>query len=161
MFILEGIPAILCGVYTYFFVPNYPDEHAKFLTAEEKETVIEALPKTQPKGSAKTWNSAQVGALFRDPTFASFTFIWIFHAIGGWGISKVLPTVIYELDLTNSAIAQLMTMVSLFVQYTLAGRLDGLTFDLACLHFRMYLSCPHRLDDPQEESVKLDSCNST
>ena len=112
MFILEGIPAILCGVYTFFFVPNYPDENATFLTADEREVVVDALPKTQPKGSAKTWNSEQVRALFKDPTFTTFTMIWIFHAIGGWGISKVLPTVIYELDLTGSAVAQLMTMVS-------------------------------------------------
>ena len=115
VFILEGIPAILCGFYTFFFLPNYPDEKAKFLTTEEREIVVKALPKTQPKGGAKTWNSQQVKALFKDPTFPSFTMIWICHAIGGWGISTVIPTVIYELGLTDTAIAQLMTMVSALI----------------------------------------------
>jgi hypothetical protein len=32
---LEGIPAILCGIYTYFMLPNYP-ETAKFITEEER-----------------------------------------------------------------------------------------------------------------------------
>lgn len=38
--------------------------------------------------------------------------IWITHGIGGWGISFVLPTVIYELRIpnTNTAISQVMTM---------------------------------------------------
>ena len=114
LFILEGIPIILCSFYTFFRLPNYPDENAKFLTAEEKETIRESLPKTQPKGHAKTWDSEQVKALFKDPTFPFFTLIWIFHAIGGWGINTVLPTVIYELGLTGTAEAQLMTMVRFF-----------------------------------------------
>jgi len=36
VFILEGLPAIVCGVVTYFVLPNRPAE-AKFLTLEEKE----------------------------------------------------------------------------------------------------------------------------
>ena len=38
--------------------------------------------------------------------------IWITHDIGDWGISFVLPTVIYELGISNTAISQVMTMVS-------------------------------------------------
>lgn len=109
MFILEGIPAILCGIYTFFFLPDYP-ETAKFLTEDEKDAIITHLPKTQPKSLAETWNWQQVKGLFHDPTFPTFTLIWIFHSIGGWGVSTVLPTVIYQLGLTDSAEAQLMTM---------------------------------------------------
>ena len=101
MFIIEGIPIILCGVYTFFRLPNYPDEKSTFVTPEEKQTILESLPKTQPNGHAKTWNSEQVKALFKDPTFPAFSLIWICHAIGGWGITTVLPTVIYELGLTG------------------------------------------------------------
>ncbi|KAM0283170.1 hypothetical protein ACHAQH_002652 [Verticillium albo-atrum] len=36
--------------------------------------------------------------------------IWITHGIGGWGISFVVPTVIYELGISNTAISQIMTM---------------------------------------------------
>jgi sugar phosphate permease len=111
LFIIEGIPAILCGIYTFFMLPNFPDENCKFLPEEDKRTILDSLPKTQPKAGAKTWNAEQVKALFKDPTFPTFTLIWVCHAIGGWGIGTVLPTVIYELGLTNTAVAQLMTMV--------------------------------------------------
>jgi hypothetical protein len=107
----EGIPAIFCGVYTYFFLPNYPDS-CKFFSEDEKRAIIANLPATQPTSSAKTWDWTQAKTLFKDPTFFTFTLLWICHAIGGWGVSTVLPTVIYELGMTGTAVAQLMTMVS-------------------------------------------------
>ena len=109
VFILEGIPAILCGIYTFFRLPNYP-ESSTFITIEDKQVILNNLPKTQPTSTAKTWNSGQVKTLFTDATMVTFTMIWAFHAIGGWGVSTVLPTVIYELGLTDTAVAQLMTM---------------------------------------------------
>jgi hypothetical protein len=51
-----------------------------------------------------------VKSLFRSPTFFPFLMIWSTHGIGGWGISFVFPTVIYELDISNTAISQVMTM---------------------------------------------------
>lgn len=60
---------------------------------------------------SKTFNLEQVKTLFRDPTFIPFLLIWITHGIGGWGITFVLPTVIYELGISNTAISQVMTMV--------------------------------------------------
>lgn len=53
---------------------------------------------------------AQVKALLKSPSFIPFTLIWITHGIGGWGISFILPSVIYELGMSNTAIAQVMTM---------------------------------------------------
>lgn len=62
--------------------------------------------------NSKTFNLDQVKTLFRDPTFIPFLMIWITHGIGGWGITFVLPTVIYELGISNTAISQVMTMAS-------------------------------------------------
>lgn len=107
----EGIPAILCGVYTYFFLPDYPDS-SQYLSEDEKRAIMGNLPATQPTSSAKTWDWSQAKLLFKDATFPTFTILWICHAIGGWGVSTVLPTVIYELGMTGTAVAQLMTMVS-------------------------------------------------
>lgn len=52
--------------------------------------------------------------MLKSPTFVPFTMIWITHGVGGWGISFVLPTVIYELGISNTGIAQVMTMVRKF-----------------------------------------------
>lgn len=77
---------------------------------DEKRAIIANLPATQPSSSAKTWDWSQARKLVKDPTFSTFTLLWICHAIGGWGVSTVLPTVIYELGMTGTAEAQLMTM---------------------------------------------------
>ncbi|KAF4912802.1 MFS transporter prlL [Colletotrichum viniferum] len=98
LFILEGIPAIL-----------YP-ETSSFLTESERDTVLADLPEQAPTMKAKTINFEQVKELFRSSTFIPFLMIWITHGIGGWGISFVLPTVIYELGISNTAISQVMTM---------------------------------------------------
>jgi ACS family tartrate transporter-like MFS transporter len=42
LLILEGAPAIVCGVLTYFLLSNRPDE-AKFLSADEKAQIREEL----------------------------------------------------------------------------------------------------------------------
>lgn len=59
---------------------------------------------------SETFSKAQVKALITDPSYVPFLLIWITHGIGGWGISFVLPSVIYDLGLTNTAISQVMTM---------------------------------------------------
>lgn len=109
LFILEGIPAVLCGIYTYFMLPNYP-ETSNLLSEEDKRIIIDNLPKTQPSSRAKTFDLEQFKGVFRNPTTITFVLIWICHAIGGWGVQTVLPTVIFELGLTGSATSQLMTM---------------------------------------------------
>ena len=90
----------------------FRSDSSKFFSEEEKRAIIANLPATQPTSKAKTWDWAQARMLLRDPTFGTFTLLWICHAIGGWGVSTVLPTVIYELGMTGTAVAQLMTMVS-------------------------------------------------
>ena len=42
LLILEGIPAIVCGLFTYFLLPSRP-EKAKFLTVEEKQWITAEL----------------------------------------------------------------------------------------------------------------------
>lgn len=46
LLILEGIPAILGGVLTYFLLPDRPAE-AKFLTAEEKDWIMSELSREE------------------------------------------------------------------------------------------------------------------
>jgi hypothetical protein len=92
---------------------HLPDpETAKFLTEKDRRTVLEHLPESAPNMKAKTVNMKQIKALLCDPTWVTFTILWMTHGIGGWGIQFVLPTVIYELGMTDTAISQLMSMVS-------------------------------------------------
>jgi hypothetical protein len=98
-------------VYTFFYLPNYP-QTARFLSEEERGAIIVDLPKQAPTMRAKTFDSEQIKSLFKSPSFVPFLMIWITHGIGGWGISFVLPNVIYDLGISNTAISQIMTIVS-------------------------------------------------
>ncbi|KAL7917147.1 high-affinity nicotinic acid transporter [Trichoderma austrokoningii] len=109
MFILEGLPIIFCGIYTYFYLPNYP-QIATFLTSDEKRALLTNLPEDSPTMRGSTWDWNQVKDMLRNPTFVPFLVIWAAHGIGGYGITFILPSVVYELGISNTAIAQLMTM---------------------------------------------------
>ncbi|KAF9694314.1 hypothetical protein EKO04_007901 [Ascochyta lentis] len=91
LLILEGIPDILFSVYTW-------------------SSIVADLPRQAPTMHAKTFDVDQIRELFRSKTFVTFLMIWITHGIGGWGISFVLPTVIYQLGISNTAISQIMTI---------------------------------------------------
>jgi len=109
VFILEGIPALILGIACLFCLPNYP-EPAFFLSAQERQAVLDAMPKNQPTAGSKTWDSEQVKATLKDPVFYTFLLIWTCLAIGGWGVTVAFPSVIYALRLQGTSISQLMTM---------------------------------------------------
>ena len=46
LLILEGVPAIVCGLFTYFLLPSRPEE-AKFLTGEEKQWIAAQLAREE------------------------------------------------------------------------------------------------------------------
>ncbi|KAF8876114.1 MFS general substrate transporter [Mucidula mucida] len=109
LFIIEGIPAILMGVATLFILPDYP-QTAKFLSERERATVIGRLSSDAPTKESKTWDTPQVIRLVSDPSFWSFSAVWFCHAVGGFGLSYVLPTVIYELGFTTTALSNVLSM---------------------------------------------------
>ncbi|CAH2354540.1 allantoate permease [[Candida] railenensis] len=109
LFILEGLPTVLLGIFTFFFLPNFIED-AKFLTDDEKELLKSNLPESAPTKGEKDFNWSQIKDLLKVPTFYTYTLIWFFQGIGGWGISFVLPTIIYQLGFTDTAKTQLMAM---------------------------------------------------
>ncbi len=109
LFIIEGIPAVLCGVITLIWLPNYPED-TNILTEPERTAILANRPKAQPNSKDQTWNTAQVKALLKDWTLYSFAFLWLCHVLGAFGIGSVLPTVIHELGIVSSGISQILTI---------------------------------------------------
>ncbi|KAF2020465.1 permease of the major facilitator superfamily [Aaosphaeria arxii CBS 175.79] len=60
LFILEGAPSVLFGIFIFFYLPDYP-ETAKFLTTEEKELAVLRMEHNGSKGNAAhmTWADAK------------------------------------------------------------------------------------------------------
>lgn len=91
-----------------FFLMADP-ETSTFLDDDERAAITSHLSQDAPIMDSE-FSKAQIKALLTDPSYVPFLLIWITHGIGGWGISFVLPSVIYELGMTTTAIAQVMTM---------------------------------------------------
>ena len=111
LFLLEGLPAIILSFVALFGLPDYP-ETARMLTSDERAVVVRRLASIKVSGKAKSWSWRELAALFKDPTLYTFATYWIAHGIGGFGINYALPTVIYELGFTTTALSQLMNIVS-------------------------------------------------
>src|SRR5882757_2055752 len=73
LLVLEGIPAVICGVLTYFALPSRPSE-AKFLTDEEKRWITQELDQEEQQirlkqkisplaalMSRRVWHLASIG----------------------------------------------------------------------------------------------------
>ncbi|KAJ6476447.1 MFS general substrate transporter [Mycena vitilis] len=118
LFILEGIPPILVGILTFFALPSYP-ENSKWLSAAEKDLILNHLHKDSPKLSGKAFDWNAVRLLFTDPTYHSFTAAWICAGVGGSGISYSLPTVIKDLGFTDSRMSNVLTMPPSFSAFAL------------------------------------------
>jgi ACS family tartrate transporter-like MFS transporter len=109
LLILEGLPAILGGVLTYFLLPNRPEE-ADFLTPEEKKSISAALAAenehkrkkhdisaTQALTDGRVWHLAAIG----------FTM-----TVGLYSISFWMPQLVKSLSsrYSNTVVGLLVTI---------------------------------------------------
>ncbi|OTA98591.1 hypothetical protein M426DRAFT_107838 [Hypoxylon sp. CI-4A] len=108
LFLIEGLPAIVLSG-AALWLPDYP-ETARMLTDRERVFLEGRLGETAPTGKKGFWDFKSLKKLIKDPTFYTFSLYWICHGIGGFGISTVLPTVIYELGFTTTSKSQLMNI---------------------------------------------------
>lgn len=76
LFILEGAPVFLCGIFAAVFLPNYLVD-AKFFTKEERTALQAELSPTQPHSDDKIFNWKQAKALLKDPVTYSFLMICV------------------------------------------------------------------------------------
>jgi ACS family tartrate transporter-like MFS transporter len=95
LLILEGVPAVVCGVLTYFLLPSRPAE-AKFLAQDEKDWIIAELAREHEKklgehliSVAKTFTHLRVWHL----VWIEFTYL-----IGLYSLSFWMPQVIKSLS---------------------------------------------------------------
>jgi MFS family permease len=95
LLILEGVPAVVCGVLAYFLLPSRPAE-AKFLAPDEKDWIIAELAREREKklgehqiSLAKTFTHLRVWHL----VWIEFTYL-----IGLYSLSFWMPQVVKSLS---------------------------------------------------------------
>jgi len=91
LFILEGIPAILLGLVTLFYLTDWPSQ-ARWLPAKEREWITTQLE--QEKKAKHAVRSYTVGQAFRHRDIILLTFCYFFSLTGNYGIAFWLPTIV-------------------------------------------------------------------
>jgi len=112
LLILEGIPAIVCGVLTYLLLPNRPAE-ARFLEPEEKEWIREALlreeQQTRERHRYSPLQAMANGRVWR------LSVIHFGMMIGLYTLSFWMPQLVksFSTEYSNSAVGVLVMIPSL------------------------------------------------
>src|SRR5437667_1666191 len=95
LLVLEGLPAVVCGVLTYFLLPSRPAE-AKFLARDGKDWIIAELAREHEKKLGEHQVSvAQIFTHLRVWHLASIQFTFL---IGLYSLSFWMPLVIKSLS---------------------------------------------------------------
>src|SRR5713101_2210688 len=91
LFILEGIPAILFGVITFFYLTDWP-RAASWLRSDECDWITEQL--SREKQAKQQVRSYTVWQAFGHRDVLLLTFAYFFALTGNYGIAFWLPTIL-------------------------------------------------------------------
>jgi ACS family tartrate transporter-like MFS transporter len=89
LFIVEGIPAIVFGVITFFYLTDWPRE-ARWLSPEEREWITAELE--QEALAKRAARSYKILEALRQPTVIQLTLIYFFAVSSIYSLSIWLPT---------------------------------------------------------------------
>lgn len=123
LLILEGIPAIVGGIFTYFLLPGRPVE-AKFLTPEEKNWITAELAREEQQKLARRRITAVQAMAHR--RVWHLTAIYFTAMVGMWAMTFWMPQLIKAISVkySNTTVGLLVMipyLVALAVM-TLVGR---------------------------------------
>ena len=91
LFVLEGIPAVVFGVVTLFYLPDWPKD-ARWLTSEEQGWISGELAR---EGAAKSQNAGvSVAQAVRMPRVILLTLIYFMAVTGIYGFAVWFPTIL-------------------------------------------------------------------
>ena len=95
LFILEGIPAIVMGVITLFYLTDWPAQ-ARWLPADERSWITEQLQRETQAKSRR--HSFSVWGALRNRDVILLTFCYFCAMTGSYGIAFWLPTILKRLS---------------------------------------------------------------
>ena len=91
LFVLEGIPAVVFGVLTLFYLPDWPKD-ARWLTSEEQGWISGELAQ---EGAAKSQNAGiSIAQALRMPQVILLTLVYFLAVTGIYGFAVWFPTIL-------------------------------------------------------------------
>ncbi len=109
MFLLEGIPAVLLGVFTFFYLVDSPKKDTKWLAPDERAWLLEQLAEDDNKAQPDTRHSLR--EIFSDYRIWLLTIVYMFNGIAVYGVIMWLPQIV-------KSIGSLTTLQTGFVSAT-------------------------------------------
>lgn len=101
MFILEGLPAVLLGVFTFFYLVDSPKKDSKWLAEDEKTWLLRELAADQDNAQPDTRHSLR--EIFSDYRVWLLTIVYMFNGIAVYGVIMWLPQIVKSIgDLTTT-----------------------------------------------------------
>ena len=95
LFILEGIPAVLFGIITVFYLTDWPHQ-AKWLPPDERDWITTTLEKE--KQAKESVHSYRVWEALRNRDVVLLTLCYFFGLTGSYGIAFWLPTILKKIS---------------------------------------------------------------
>ncbi|CAF0894710.1 unnamed protein product [Didymodactylos carnosus] len=101
IFILEGIPAILLGIISYFYLP-YSIETVKWLSDSERQALNKHLKQgTNTTAIQKHFSWSEVKEAFIDKNVYIFMFAYIGNVTPFYSLSLFFPSIIHGMKFSN------------------------------------------------------------
>jgi D-galactonate transporter len=95
LFILEGVPAIVLGVITIFYLTDWPAQ-ARWLPADERSWIVEQLQREKQTKNRR--HSFSVWGALRNRDVILLTLCYFCAMTGSYGIAFWLPTILKRLS---------------------------------------------------------------
>ena len=122
VYILEGIPAVIFGVITIFYLTDRPQQ-AKWLPEDEKQWIVGELAREKElkmaAGRARLWDA------FRHPQIILLMFIYFFAVTGNYGLTFFLPSIaenMQGLSIVSRTIITMLPYIICTIVILIAGR---------------------------------------
>ena len=110
LFLLEGIPSVLAGIATLYFLPDGPMK-AKWLSPEEMQFLAAQLEEEDREKRALSHARHSLGDAFRSARVWALCFIYFGFVMGNYGLSFFLPQVLKDTISKDPFTIGLLTMI--------------------------------------------------
>lgn len=101
MFVLEGAPAVIMGIVTFFYLIDRPERDRRWLTTEERVWLVRVM-ENERREIAGAGGHASLRAVFKDPRVWLLTLVYLCNGIAIYGVVLWLPQIVKSVGhLTN------------------------------------------------------------